>query len=323
MGDGSGKPKRVLGVLSAHAQAILKPSQGHQVDHLRRACGDSCGPLAIRVSQKVEDDPGIHRVDPRPVDAVLQGEGGGHSLPVGHRARDGPCSRADEVGGEGDTAGMPAGSAPRRVGGGVVPGLRDPVVPGGAEPSRVEVGRVPSDVGVAGGQLVHIQRPGAIGADCQVVVESDLSSVYLARPGPERSYALPESRQASALVHHQVSRVFRLVLQRLHRHVWVVWHLRGHEQGGAAGESTGPGLACPHLHHHPLGQELRLFCRSGALVVRGHQPHLRRRVGPWVYRLGPRHIRVRFLVLTVQEYVAEDVLEGRRRVVCCLLRGGG
>ena len=56
----------------------------------------------------------------------------------------------------------------------------------------------------------------------------------------------------------------------------------------------GLGWPAPTLHYHPLGQELRLFRRSGALVVRGHQP----------YR--PRHIRVRFLVLSVREYVAED-----------------
>ena len=86
---------------------------------------------------------------------------------------------------------------------------------------------------------------------------------------------LPEPRRASALVQYQVSRVFRLVLQRVHRHVWVVWHLRSHQQGGAAGESTGPRLAFPHLHYHALGPELRLFRRSGALVVRGHQLVLR------------------------------------------------
>ena len=134
---------------------------------------------------------------------------------------------------------------------------------------------------------------------------------------------LPEPRRASPLVHHQVSRVFRLVLQRVHRHVWVVRHLRSHQQGGAAGESTGPGLARPHLHYHPLGLELRLFRRLGALVVRGHQPYRRWRVGPWAQRLGPRHIRGRFLVLTAREYLTEDVQEGRRWVVCRPLRGGG
>ena len=156
VGGGSSKPKRVLDVLSAHAQAVLNPSQQHLVDHLCRARGDSRGPLAIRVSQKVDDDLGVHCMDPQPVDAVLQGEGGGHSLPVGHRARHGHCPRAGEVGGEGDSCGVPAGSVPRRVGGGVDAGLRDPLVPGGAEPPRIEVGGVPSDVGVDGRQVVHI-----------------------------------------------------------------------------------------------------------------------------------------------------------------------
>ena len=73
VGGGSGKPKRVLGVLPSRVQAVPKPSQGHLVEHLRRASGDPLGPLAIRVSQKVEDDFGVHRMDPWPVDAVLQG----------------------------------------------------------------------------------------------------------------------------------------------------------------------------------------------------------------------------------------------------------
>ena len=133
----------------------------------------------------------------------------------------------------------------------------------------------------------------------------------------------PEPRRASALLYHQVSRVLRLVLQRVHCHVWVVRHLRNCQQGGAAGEPTGPGPACPHLHYHPLGLELRLLRRLGALVVRSHQPYRRRCVGPWAQRLGPRHIRVRFLLLIVREYVAEDVQEGRRWLVCRPLRGGG
>ena len=126
----------------------------------------------------------------------------------------------------------------------------------------------------------------------------------------------PEPRRASALVYHQVFRVLRLVLQRVHCHLWVVRNLRNYQQGGAAGEPTGPGLACPHLHYHPVGLELRLLRRSGALVFRSHEPYRRR-------RLGPRHIRVRLLVLTVREYVAEDVQEGRRWVVCRPLPGGG
>ena len=132
----------------------------------------------------------------------------------------------------------------------------------------------------------------------------------------------PEPRRASALVYHQVSRVLRLVLQRVHCHVWVVRHLRNYQQGGATGESTGPGPACPHLHYHQLGLELRVLGRSGALVVRSHQPHRPWRVGPWPQGLGPRHIRVRLLLLTFREYVAEDVPEGRRWVVCRPLRGG-
>ena len=130
-------------------------------------------------------------------------------------------------------------------------------------------------------------------------------------------------RRASALVHHQVSGVLRLVLQRVHCHVWVVRYPRSYQQRGAMGESTGPGLACPHLHYYPLGLELRLPRRSGALVVRGHQPHQRRRVGPGAQGLRPRHIRVRLSVLAFREYVVKDVHEGRRRVVRRLPRGGG
>ena len=124
-------------------------------------------------------------------------------------------------------------------------------------------------------------------------------------------------------LHHQVSCVLWLVLQRVHCHVWVVRHPRSYQQGGATGEPTEFGLACPHLHYCPLGPELRLPRRLGALVVRGHQPQRRRRVGPGAQGLGPCHIRVRLLVLAFREYVAEDVHEGCRRVVRCPPRGGG
>ena len=134
---------------------------------------------------------------------------------------------------------------------------------------------------------------------------------------------LPEPRRAYALVYHQVSRVLRLVLQCVHCHVWVVRHPRDYQQSGAVGEPTGSGLACPNLHYRPLGLELRLFRRSGALVVRSHQPYRRRRVGPWAQRPGPRDIRVRLLLLTVREYVAEDVQEGRWWLVHRPLRRGG
>ena len=133
----------------------------------------------------------------------------------------------------------------------------------------------------------------------------------------------PEPRRASALVHHHVFCVLRLVLQRVHCNVWVVRHLRSYQQGGAAGESTGPGLACPPLHYHPLGLELRLLCRPGALVVRGRQPHRRRSVGPVAQGLWSRHIRVRLFGLAFREYIVEDVHEGRRRVVRRPLRGEG
>ena len=83
----------------------------------------------------------------------------GHSLPVGHRARNGRCPRAGEVGGESDAGGVLAGPAPRRIRRGLAPGLWDPVVPGGAEPPRVEVGRVPSDVGVARGSVGPYSAP--------------------------------------------------------------------------------------------------------------------------------------------------------------------
>ena len=170
VGGGSDIPERVLGVLPSCAQAVPEPSQGHLVDYLRRARGDPRGPLSIRVLQEVEDDLGVHRNDPWPVGAVWQGEAGGHPLSVGHRARDGHRPRAGEVGGASDTGGVLAGSATRRIGGGVAPGLRDPVVPGGAELPRVEVCGVPPDVGSAGGQLVHAQRPGVAGADRPVVL---------------------------------------------------------------------------------------------------------------------------------------------------------
>ena len=179
------------------------------------------------------------------------------------------------------------------------------------------------DVGVAGGQLVHAQRPDVAGADRRVVVQPDFRSGDRACPGPQCRHMFLEPRRASALVHHQVSRVLRLVLQRVHCHVWVVREARIYQQGGATGELTGPGLACPHLHYYPLGLELRLPRRSGAMVVRGHQPHPRRRVGPGAQGLGPRRIRVRLSVLTFREYVMEDVHEGRRRVVRRPPRGGG
>ena len=80
---GSGIPKWVLAVLPSRIQAVPEPWQGHLVDYLRRARGDPRGPLAIRVSQEVEDDLGVHPVDPWPVDAVLQGREAATPSPSG------------------------------------------------------------------------------------------------------------------------------------------------------------------------------------------------------------------------------------------------
>ena len=310
-------------MLSSRAQAVLEPPWGHLVDYLRRTSGHPRGPLVIPVPQEVEDDFASTVCTHGRWAPYCRGKEAATPPPVGHRARDGHRPRAGEVGSESDAAGVFAGSAPRRIGGGVAPGLRDSAVPGRAEPPRVEVGGVPPDVGVARGQLVHAQRPGVAGADRRVVVQSDICSSDRACPGPECHHMFPEPSRASALVHHQVSSALRLLLQRVHCRVWVLRHFRSYQQGGAAGESTGPGLACPHLHYHPLGLVLRLLCRSGALVVPGHQPHRRRRVGWGAQGLGPRHIRVRLSVLAFRQYVLEDVHEGRRRVVCHPPRGGG
>ena len=86
VGGGSDIPKRVPGMLSSRVQAVSEPSQGHLVAYLRRA---PRGGLAICVSEEVEDDFGVKCMNPWPVGAILQGEGGGHPLSVGHLARDG------------------------------------------------------------------------------------------------------------------------------------------------------------------------------------------------------------------------------------------
>ena len=78
---------------------------------------------------------------------------------------------------------------------------------------------MPPDVGVAGGQLVHAQRPGVARADRRVVVQPDLCSGDRACSGPKCRHMFLEPRRAPALVHHQVPRVLRLVLQRVHRRV--------------------------------------------------------------------------------------------------------
>ena len=68
---GSDVPERVPGVLPPRAQAVPEPPQGHLVDHLCCARGDPRGSLAICVPQEVEDDFGVHRVDPWSVCTVM------------------------------------------------------------------------------------------------------------------------------------------------------------------------------------------------------------------------------------------------------------
>ena len=114
VGGGWGISKWVLGVLPSRMQAVPEPSQGHLVDYPCRARGDPRGPLAIRVSQEVEDDLGVNGVDPRPVCAVLQGEGGGHPLPIRHCARDGHRPRAAQVGGKSDAGSRACRARPPR-----------------------------------------------------------------------------------------------------------------------------------------------------------------------------------------------------------------
>ena len=104
---------------------------------------------------------------------------------------------------------------------------------------------MPPEVGVAGGQLVHAQRPGVAGADRRLVVQQDLRSGDRACAGPKCRPMFLETRRASALVHHQVSRVLRLVLQRVHCHVWVVRHPPSYQQGRCHGGVHGVGAGPP------------------------------------------------------------------------------
>ena len=179
----------------------------------------------------------------------------------------------------------------------MAPGLRDPVVPGGAEPPRVEVGRVPPDVGVAGSQLVDAQRPGVAGAN-------------LSHGGPPRwcTTRCPVSSGWS-------SSVCTAMCGSCGTSVTTSRAVR-------RGSPRGPGSPAPTctITHSVWSCACSVAQVHWSSVVTNHTG-----VGPWgrEQRLGPSHIRVRLLVLTFREYVAEDVQEGRRWVVCRLLRGGG
>ena len=110
----------------------------------------------------------------------------------------------------------------------------DPVVPPGAEPPRAESRRLPPDVVVPGGELIHVQGQRAVCRNCRMVLEPDLCPGHIARPGPERRYVLHEPRWTSVLVHHEVPPVLGTVFQGVQANVPVVWHRRGHQQGSAA-----------------------------------------------------------------------------------------
>ena len=165
----------------------------------------------VRVQQEVEDDLGVHRMDPGAVGSLLQREGAGHPFPVGYRAGDGYGPHAGEVGREGNTGGVPAGPAPGRIGGRAAPGLWNAIVSSGAEPARVEGGTVPPDVGVVGGQLVDTQGQCVVWTGRGVIAEPGLGPSDGTRPGLECPQLLPEPCWAPALMHHQVLRGYGLV----------------------------------------------------------------------------------------------------------------
>ena len=103
-------------------------------------------------------------------------------------------------------------------------------------------------------------------------------------------------------------------------------YCRGREAATPSPSGTVPEMATSHVRVRSAARATLVAClqgRLGALVVRGHQPQRRRRVGPGAQELGPCNVRVRLLVLAFREYVAEDVHEGCRRVVRRPPRWGG
>ena len=89
--------------------------------------------------------------------------------------------------------------------------------------------------GWPGGTLLYTQCQSVVSAGCRLIVEPDLVPVDCNRPGSERRQALLEPCWFPALMYHQVPRVLGLVLQGMHRPVWVVWHCRSYQPDGAAG----------------------------------------------------------------------------------------
>ena len=134
---------------------------------------------------------------------------------------------------------------------------------------------------------------------------------------------LPEPCGDSALVHHQLPCVLGLVLKRVHRHVWIVWHLAvATSRVVPRGSPWGLGSPAPTCTITNSAQSCACSADPGALVVSGHQSHRCWRVGWWTQELGPRHVHIERLVFAIRQHVADDVNEGFRRVVRRPLRGG-
>ena len=110
----------------------------------------------------------------------------------------------------------------------MAPGLWVQIVSSAAEPPHVEGGRVPPDVGVPGSQLVYTQGQPGVCTDHRVIMEPDLGPGDGTLPGLGRCQVLLEPHWALALMLHYVLCVFGLVLQRVQRHVLVLWHHRSH-----------------------------------------------------------------------------------------------
>ena len=99
-------------------------------------------------------------------------------------------AHVQEGGREGDTGGVSAGPAARRIRGRVAPALGDPIVSSGAEQPRMEGGGVSPDVGLSWGQLVYTQGQRVVRRGLGVIVEPDLGLGDGTRPGSKRRQVL-------------------------------------------------------------------------------------------------------------------------------------
>ena len=120
-----------------------------------------------------------------------------------------------------------------------------------------------------------------------------------------------EPRRASALVHHQVSRVLWLVLQRVHCHVWVVRHPRSYPWSPRGLGWPAPTCTITYSAWSCACPAARVHWSS---VVTNHTG-----IGAWGRgRRGSRHA-----TSALGSRVVEDVHEGCRRVVRRPPHGGG